>query len=92
MLLLVVGVLLLLLKIDLAPGADDPFHLSRGRAERDGEKLVFVRRGRHARDRSHLRVRDFAFAERLADERQVLEGVGNTDLLARGAGVEPDAP
>jgi hypothetical protein len=46
----------------------------------------------HAGHRAHLGVAHLSALKRTVDQRQARQGTGNAHLLARGAGVESDAP
>src|SRR5262249_25099801 len=56
------------------------------------EQSRFGRRGGHACDGAHFRVRDLAAGERAGNERPRAERPGPANPLPRGAEIEPRAP
>ena len=78
--------------VDPPPRADHLLDVRGGAGEGDVEQRLLGRGGRHAGDGAHLRVGDGAAPQRLAQPRQLRQGVGDAHLLAGGARREADAP
>ena len=78
--------------VDPAPRADHLLDMRGGAGEGDVEQRLLGRGSCHAGDGAHLRVGDGAAPQRLAQPRQLRQGVGDAHLLAGGARREADAP
>ena len=86
-----VGLLPLLLPIDAAPAADDPFDvLGRARAPDREEPLLRRRRG-DSGERPDLGLRELAVGQRLLQPGEPFESSRDTDALARGTDIETHA-
>ena len=78
--------------VDPPPRADHLLDVRGGAGEGDVEQRLLGRGRCHAGDGAHLRVGDGAAPQRLAQPRQLRQGVGDAHLLAGGARREADAP
>jgi len=80
------------LPIDPPPAADDALDVLGGAGPADGEQPLFRFWRRDAGQRTDLRVRQLAAAERLRQSWQRAQRASYPDALAGRAPVEPDAP
>jgi hypothetical protein len=92
MVMLLIGALSVLELLDPEVLAHDLRDVRGGTMLGDAQQRVFVLRARDPRHRTHLRVRDHAAPERVADLRKAFERASHAHLLARRDGVDAALP
>jgi hypothetical protein len=75
-----------------SPAADDDLHMLRSAGPANREQSLFGLWSGHPRQRADLGVRQLAARKRLRQSRQRPQCPRHADVLARGTGLEPDAP
>ena len=87
-----IGPLGLLRALRPAMEADELLHMLGRAVQSDVEEVGFVPGGGDAGQRPDLGVAELAFRQRLGEQRQLRQRPGDTDLLARGMGIDAAGP
>ena len=87
-----IGPLGLLRALRPAMEADELLHMLCGAVQSDVEEVGFVPAGGDAGQRPDLGVAELALGQRLGEQRQLRQRPGDTDLLARGMGIDAAGP
>ena len=72
--------------------ADELLHMLGRAVQSDVEQVGFVPGGGDAGQGPDLGVAELALRQRLAEQRQIAQGTGDTDLLPSGMGVDAAGP